>query len=236
MFPSLRRAELNFSQRGLLDIRQYDNRKKSMLKKLLTTVALSLVASLAWAQEYRAGEHYFELPFPVKTVAADKIEVTEAFSYACPHCNTFEPLLAQWRKQQADDVAFVGLPVVFGRSWEPLARAYYVAELADKVEASHQPMFDAIHLQRKRFTNVDALAEFYAPLGIEPEKFNKLYDSFAVNMKLKQGDSRLRSYEITGVPAMVVNGKYRVTAQSAGGHKQMLEVVNYLVEQERVAR
>jgi thiol:disulfide interchange protein DsbA len=54
-------------------------------------------------------------------------------------------------------------------------------------------------------------------------------------MKLKQGDSKLRGYEITGVPAMVVNGKYRVSAASAGGHKEMLEVVDYLVERERLA-
>ncbi|MBV0934438.1 thiol:disulfide interchange protein DsbA/DsbL [Marinobacterium weihaiense] len=204
-----------------------------MLKKLLMTVSLSLMAALAWAEEYRAGEHYYELPYPVKTVDAGKVEVTEAFGYLCPHCNTFEPLLEKWRKQQADDVAFVGLPVVFGRSWEPLARAYYVAELTDTVEASHQAMFNAIHLQRQRFTGPDALAKFYAPLGIEPDQFHKLYDSFAVNMKLKQGDSKLRGYEITGVPAMVVNGKYRVTAQSAGGHKAMLDVVDYLVEKER---
>jgi|SRR5690554_2764443 thiol:disulfide interchange protein DsbA len=206
-----------------------------MLKKMLLTMSLSLFATLSWAQEYREGEHYFALPQPVKTVADDKVEVVEAFGYACPHCNTFEPLLGHWRKQQADDVAFVGLPVVFGRSWEPLARAYYVAELSDKVEETHQAMFDAIHLQRKRFTSVDALADFYAPLGIAPEEFNKLYNSFAVNMKLKQGDSKLRGYEIDGVPAMVVNGKYRVTAASAGGHKQMLEVVDYLVERERTA-
>lgn len=207
-----------------------------MLKRLLMTAVLSLTATLAWAEDYRAGVEYFELPFPVKTASADKIEVTEAFGYLCPHCNSFEPLLASWRKQQADDVEFVGLPVVFGRSWEPLARAYYVAELSHKVEATHQAMFDALHLQRQRFTSVEALADFYAPLGIEPEKFSKLYDSFAVNMKLKQGESKVRSYEITGVPAMVVNGKYRVTAQSAGGHKEMLEVVSYLVQRERENR
>lgn len=207
-----------------------------MLKKLLMVATLSLTAAFARAEDYRAGEHYFELPFPVKTVAADKVEVTEAFGYLCPHCNSFEPLLEKWRERQSSDVAFVGLPVVFGRSWEPLARAYYVAELTDTVEASHQEMFNAIHLQRQRFTGPKALSEFYAPLGVEPEKFIKLYDSFAVNMKLKQGDSKLRSYEITGVPAMVVNGKYRVTAQSAGGHKQMLEVVDYLIDQERQGR
>lgn len=207
-----------------------------MLKKLLLTVTLSLTAALAWAADYQEGVHYHALPFPVKTQSADKIEVVEAFGYPCPHCNSFEPLLAKWRQQQADDVEFVGLPVVFGRSWEPLARAYYVAELKGKVEDSHQAMFDAVHLQRKRFANAEALADFYADFGIEREEFTKLYDSFAVNMKLKQGDSKLRSYQITGVPSMVVNGKYRVTAQSAGGHQQMLKVVDYLIEQERASR
>jgi len=204
-----------------------------MLKKWLLMLSMSLLATLSWAQDYKEGEHYFKLDYPVKTVADDKVEVVEAFGYACPHCNSFEPLLAQWRKQQGEDVAFVGLPVVFGRSWEPLARAYYVAELNDKVEASHQAMFDAVHIQRKRFRSVEDLADFYAPLGIEKEQFIKLYDSFAVNMKLKQGESRLRSYGITGVPTMVVNGKYRVTAGSAGGHEEMLKVVDYLIEQER---
>jgi len=204
-----------------------------MLKKWLLTLAVSLFATLAWAQDYQEGVHYFKLEYPVKTVADDKVEVVEAFGYACPHCNSFEPLLAQWRKRQGEDVTFVGLPVVFGRSWEPLARAYYVAELSDKVEASHQAMFDAIHLQRKRFRSVEDLADFYVPLGIDKDKFIKLYDSFAVNMKLKQGESRLRSYGITGVPAMVVNGKYRVTAGSAGGHEEVLKVVDYLIDQER---
>jgi len=204
-----------------------------MLKKWLLMMSMSLLATLSWAQEYREGEHYFKLDYPVKTVAEDKIEVVEAFGYPCPHCNSFEPLLEKWRSQQGEDVAFVGLPVVFGRSWEPLARAYYVAELSGKIEDTHQAMFDAVHLQRKRFRSVEDLADFYVPLGIEKEKFIKLYDSFAVNMKLKQGESRLRSYGITGVPAMVVNGKYRITAGSAGGHEEMLKVVDYLIEQER---
>ncbi|MBP0049468.1 thiol:disulfide interchange protein DsbA/DsbL [Marinobacterium sp. AK62] len=208
-----------------------------MLKKWFAALSLALLASVtAQAEEYRANVHYFELPFPVKTQSEETIEVTEAFGYLCPHCNSFEPLLSNWRKAQPEDVSFVGLPVVFGRSWEPLARAYYVAELSDKVEDTHQAMFDAIHLQRKRFRGEDDLAGFYADFGLPEDKFKKLYDSFAVNMKLKQGEAKLRGYEVTGVPAMVVNGKYRVTAQSAGGHKQMLDVVDYLVEKERAAQ
>jgi thiol:disulfide interchange protein DsbA len=54
-------------------------------------------------------------------------------------------------------------------------------------------------------------------------------------MKLRQGESKVRGYEITGVPAMVVNGKYRISAQMAGGQKQMLDVVDFLVEKERAS-
>ncbi len=206
-----------------------------MLKKLgLFVVTLLLPAMvLAAGEAFEEGVHYAKLPFPVATTDKDRVEVVEMFGYPCPHCNSFEPLVLLWHEAQAADVNFVRIPVVFGRSWEPLARAYYVNSLLKTVETTHQPTFDAVHIEKRRFRNQEDLAKFYAGLGVDEAKFNKLYSSFAVETKLKQGDSKARSYQVTGVPAMVVNGKYRVTAQMAGGHQQMLQVVNYLVEQER---
>ncbi|MFC6670697.1 thiol:disulfide interchange protein DsbA/DsbL [Marinobacterium aestuariivivens] len=207
-----------------------------MLKKLgvgLVALMMSLLVSAAEGEKFQEGVHYAKLPFAVKTVDPGKVEVVEMFGYLCPHCNAFEPLVRSWHEKQAEDVQFVRIPVVFGRSWEPFARAYYAAELMDVVDETHQAMFDAIHLQKKRFARQDDLVEFYGSLGVDADKFGKLLDSFAVNTKLNQGESKARSYEITGVPTMVVNGKYRITAASAGGHKGMLEVVDYLVEKER---
>ncbi len=209
-----------------------------MKKWLLTVLAVCFSLSVQAAEDarYEEGVHYERIDQPVPTTTQDKVEVVEMFGYLCPHCNSFEPLLSHWKKQQADDVALVKIPVVFGRSWEPFARSYYVADLLDKVDDTHQAMFDAIHLQRKRMRSKEDLAEFYADFGIEPETFLKQYDSFAVGMKLKQGDAKARGYGITGVPSMVVAGKYRVTAATAGGHEAMLKVVDYLVEKERAAR
>ena len=48
--------------------------------------------------------------------------------------------------------------------------------------------------------------------------------------------SRTRSYKVTGVPAMIVNGKYRVDSRSAGSFDRMLQVVDYLVDLERTAK
>lgn len=208
-----------------------------MKKWLLMVLAIcfSLTAQAADQVRYEEGVQYQRIAQPVATTTGDRIEVVEMFGYPCPHCFSFEPLLHHWTEHQAEDVELVRIPVVFGRSWEPFARGYYVAQLLGKVEETHQAMFDAIHVKRQRIRSKEALAAFYKDYGIDPDVFIKQYDSFAVDMKLKQGESRARGYGITGVPSMIVNGKYLVTAASAGGHEQMLQVVDYLVEKERAA-
>lgn len=206
------------------------------MKRWLLAAVMACFAVTTWAADsapYEEGVQYERITRAVPTTSGDKVEVVEMFGYPCPHCNTFEPLLERWKAQQADDVQVVAIPVVFGRSWEPYARAFYVADLLGKVDETHKAMFDAVHKERRQMRSVDDLAQFYAGYGIEPDNFRKQYDSFAVNMKLKQGDAKARGYEITGVPSMIVAGKYRVTAGSAGGHEQMLKVVEYLVEKER---
>lgn len=203
-----------------------------MLKLTMVTLLslLGLFSNAVFATEYQKGVQYTEIALPVPVSDKSRIEVVELFGYPCPHCNSFEPLLEHWDANKAEDVNFVRIPVVFGRSWEPLARAYYTAELLGIIDKTHKPMFDAVHIEKRRFAGVDQLAEFYAPFGVDTETFKKQYGSFAVNMKLKQGESKIRGYGITGVPSLVVGGKYLVTAGSAGGHKEMLEVVDYLVE------
>lgn len=208
-----------------------------MLKKiLLVSLFLSLPFTSVFAQEaspYQEGVHYEVLPSSVPTNDPEKVEVVAVFGYSCPHCSSLEPSLQRWSAQQTDEIDFSHLPVVFSRNWEPLARAYYVADLSGKVEETHQAMFDEIHVKNNRFRSVDDIAEFYANHGIEEEEFNKLYNSFAVDTRLKQGQARLRGYQITGVPAMVVNGKYHITGAMAGSNTDMLRVVDYLVEKER---
>jgi len=205
-----------------------------MLKKVaLFGFALMMPLWLQAAEKFEAGKHYVELDTPVRTADVNKVEVVEMFGYPCPHCNSFEPSLEVWEKKAADDVDFKRVPVVFGRSWEPMARAYYTSELLKTLDKTHKATFDAVHIDKRRFRNKDDLAEFYGELGVDSKKFNKYFNSFAVESKLKQGDSKVRGYGVEGVPTMVVNGKYRVTGHMAGGQAKMLEVVNFLIEKER---
>lgn len=204
-----------------------------MLKKLAMGLVIALTAVIAQAEAYKAGVNYDVIAMPVPTADKTKVEVVEAFGYLCPHCASFDPLLHSWTNQLSADVSFARVPVVFSRSWEPLARAYYSSEILNSLDKTHQATFTALHNERRRFRSTEDLADFYADLGVDKEKFMKMYQSFAVNMRLNQGASKLKGYGIDSVPALIVNGKYRITADKAGGHAEMLKVAEYLIEQEK---
>jgi len=211
------------------------DREVRMLRNILLGVAMLVLAAGVTADDkpvFEAGVHYAQISKSVPTRSADKIEVVSVFGYLCPHCNNFEPMLQAWEKNLTDEIDYHHIPVVFSRNWAPLARGYYVADMKGLVNETHQAMFDAVHMQNRRFNDENDLAAFYSGYGIDPEEFRKLYNSFAVDTKLNQGMAKVQSYEVTGVPSMVVNGKYRVTASMAGGSAQMLQVVNYLIEKE----
>lgn len=100
----------------------------------------------------------------------------------------------------------------------------------DKV---HDALFDALAGERRPLNSGEALADFVANHGVDGEEFLKHYNSFGVNAKMQQAQAKIRGARVTGTPTMIVNGKYRITASMAGGHEEVLEVVDYLVEKER---
>lgn len=203
------------------------------LSKWVAATLLSLVSLTALAQDWVAGQHYRVIANPVPTADANKIEVVEAFGYWCPHCNAFEPMLAPWAEQLPDDVTFENMPVVFSRSHELLARAYYVADVLGVKDKVHQAIYDALHLQRARLRDAEQIADLFADYGVDRDKVLKEMNGFSVGMKLKMGASRVKGYEVQGVPSLIVNGKYIVSASEAGSNANMLKVVEHLIEKER---
>lgn len=208
------------------------------MKKLLSAVivALLLPLSSAWAKDYSDGNGYTTIDTPVRTANPDKIEVVEIFWYGCPHCYQLEPFTQAWKKDLASDVDFKYMPAVFGRGWLAHAKAFHVAKLLGVEEKLHSDLFHAIHKEHRRLNNEDDLAEFFTNYGVSEDEFKKQFNSFAVNSRLSQADAKIRAYGARGVPGLIVNGKYLVTASTAGGNSHIYDVVDYLIEQERQAQ
>ena len=203
-----------------------------MLKKIIAVITLASLPVFALAADYQAGTHYIVLDEPIKSSRTEAVVVNEFFGYTCPHCNSFESQLHAWVGKQTDDVSFMPIPVIFGRSWEPYAKAYFVALSLGVLEQTHQAMYDAVHIDKRRMTNRQALAAFFAENGVSKADFDSAYDSFDLQNKLRQGNRLAAKAQITGVPSMLVNGKYMVNATLAGSSEGMLAVVDYLVNLE----
>jgi thiol:disulfide interchange protein DsbA len=207
-----------------------------MFQKVIIALSLLLGSQLASAQlqPYQEGVHYFNIGQVPANTGTDTVEVTEIFSYACSHCNTFEPYLKSWNESKPENVVFNRIGVAFGRkAWEMMARAYITAEMLGIVEESHIAMMDAIWKQGKQFRSLDELADFYSGFGVEKSAFIANFQSFAADSQLRKTQRDVQLFGITGTPSMVVNRKYRVTSnKDVGDFNAMLDVVDYLVGME----
>ena len=205
------------------------------LKRALLVLLVFPIVACAEPARFQEGVHYVELPKAVSTGSSDKIEVLELFWYGCPHCYALEPTLNSWVDKKPSDVAFKRMPGLMARSWIDHGKAYYTAEALGVLDQTHEELFNAIHKFRKRISDQDSLAKFYASHGVDKDKFIKTFNSFSVKSKLNQALSKQKAYQASGVPAIIVNGKYRVSTTMAAGQNGMFEVINFLVEKERAA-
>ena len=193
--------------------------------------------------KFSEGKEYHRLVPTQPTVGgADKIEVAEIFWYGCPHCFTFEPAINSWAEKIPANARFVRIPAV----WNPLARLhgrlYYTEEvlarngkLAD-MEAFHAAVFNEFHRKSNRLTSEGAIQKMFEGFGVSQDDFLNAWNSFEVNQKIRVADDLVRRYNVTGVPAVVINGKYRTGAgpNEAGSVRTLLEVMDELVVRETV--
>ena len=192
------------------------------MKSFLAFVTALFLATSVLAQ---GRPQYSELNPPQPTVGeGGKIEVVEFFWYGCPHCYSIEPLVEQWKKSLPPEAVFRPFPAVFNARWGHDAAIFYTFEALGVLDKLHRPFFDAIHRDRLRSDNIQALNAWLEKNGVDPKKFDAAARSFGVQSKVKRAIRLTSDYKIEGTPAMAVHGRYTVGASDA-----MLDTVNQLV-------
>ncbi len=202
-----------------------------MLIKIAQTSLLILLFSCSTL--LKAESLGYETLSPAQpTHNPDKIEVIEFFWYGCPHCYSLEPLLDKWVKNLPEDVEFIRQPAVFSELWGKHAKAYFTAEALGVVDRIHADFFDVIQNKKQHLETEDQLAKFFEAHGVKENEFRDTYRSFLVDAKMRQASTMASRYGVTGVPALIINGKYKTNGPIAGSHEKMLEVADRLIKQE----
>ena len=197
---------------------------------LLSLLFGCLLSAQAWALD--EGIDFTILPNPQPTETGDKIEVLEVFMYSCPHCFHLEPTLAKWRETQPANVAFRRMPAVFSTKPDLQAQAFYAAELLGAQEKFTLAMFDAIHVKKQKISDENVVVTIAEGAGIDGAEFRKALNSFDVNMKVNRARNVTKNYGIDGVPAVVVNGKYRTSPSQTGSREGLVKVIDQLIARE----
>lgn len=183
---------------------------------------------------FKAGTDYIQLKKPAPVDApAGKVEVVEFFSYNCPHCAEFEPRLEAWIKKLPPNVAFRRVPVPFvGNDVESKQRLYYTLEALGKVDEFQNKIFLAIHKDRQPIMGDAAILEWAGKQpGLDGQKFAEMYKSFSVSGKTKRATQLTNDYQVGGVPALGVAGRYYVDGELARSLDRALQITEYLVGQ-----
>ena len=206
--------------------------KKIIKAALLLSASLVPFSAMAMPEAFIDGVHYKSTARLLSTSADDKVEVVEMFSYACPHCYHLEPHVEAWKKTASDNVVFIQMPAIFRDSWLELAKLYYTAEATGDLEKLHPLIFKAIHEEKRKMLTEEHMLDFAADNGIDRDSFAKMMKSMTVQSKVKKALLKSQLSGITGVPAMIVNGKYISSTTMAGGEDELFKAVNFLVQKE----
>ena len=201
------------------------------MKKLFALLTAALLAVPLGAA---AQQSYTELKPPQQVESkSGKVEVIEFFWYGCIHCYNLEPYIEAWLKKLPSDVEFRRVPAVFNQRWGYDAAVFYTFEALGVLDKLHRPLFDAIHKDRLRTDDPQAMGEWLQKQGVDPKKFNDTMKSFGVQSKTRRAMQLTVAYKIDGTPAMAVNGRYTVSAEQGRTQQGMLKAVDGLVEMAR---
>ena len=207
---------------------------KRLTRVMLTGLLMALVAAVP-ARDFEEGVNYERIePAPPQGKPGDKIEVLEFFMWLCPHCYRLEPHMKTWLKHKPEDVEFVRVPAMFGGPANLHAKVFYALQAMGELDRLHEAFFHEIHENKNRLKTQDAVEAFLAKQGVDIDKFRKAMSSFAVAARSNRAASLMRRYGIRGVPALVVDGRYK--SGSGLSYKEMPELVDFLVERVRRER
>ncbi|KLN65265.1 MULTISPECIES: thiol:disulfide interchange protein DsbA/DsbL [Vibrio] len=197
------------------------------MKKLFALVATLMLSLSAHAAQFTEGQHYKVLDLE----ASKKPMVTEFFSFYCPHCNSFEPIMAQLKTKLPKDAKFLKNHVSFmgGSMGESMSKAY-ATMIVLKVEDKMTPiLFNRIHNMRKAPKNDQELRQIFLDEGVDAKKFDAAFNGFAVDSMVRRFDKQFKNSGLSGVPALIVNNKYLVEASSIKSMDEYFALVNYLL-------
>ena len=204
------------------------------MKKLLLAILITF-SSFVFAVQPEPGVNFKTTKNTIPTESKDKIEVVELFWYGCVHCFNMDPYLDKWADTLPKDVTFKRIPAIPRKDWVESAKAYYALESLGVVNKLHEKLFDAIHKEKLfKHNDTKALINWIAMNGkLDKDAVKAAFNSFSMKSKLSRSFKIFKAAGATGVPTMIIDGKYFTSSTMAGGEQNAIDIMNFIIKNVR---
>ena len=203
------------------------NKGRKMPWKKAVLLIFALFISHAVLAEWGEGWDPIEPPIPTN-VEDGKVEVLEFFWYGCPHCFHLEAAMEDWVSKQKN-IEFHMVPAPLNPKWTVHSHFFYAAEALGVLDKLHNPLFEAIHQERRNLFDKDSLIDFAVAHGVDRKAFTDAWNSFSVFVKVQQARKLTKQFQLSGVPTVGINGKYKTSASLAGSTEKMFAIMDELI-------
>lgn len=207
-----------------------------MLAAPALVLADSVEAKAQVEDKFLEGTNYFTINNAKPIPAEGPVEVASFFWYGCGNCFKLDAMFPQWAAKLPEDVRFTMLPATFGGTWDIHGKIYLTIQALKLDNKIHNEAFNAVQNQGARLHDRDVLKIFLDSLGVDSAQFFKVMDSPEIDEQAKQIAKMLEEYQVDGVPAIVVGGKYRFDIASAGNPGRYFELGNFLIDKVKAER
>lgn len=207
------------------------------MNRIIVGLVLAIMVSLqacAQVELWQEGKHY-EV---IAEKGSKKPVLKEYFSFWCPACYQYEPLVEQFKKDLPEGAKFTKVQVNFmgftsADIQDEATRAMMIGRAMKEEKKYNTAIFSYIHKQRASITSLDDLRKIFIVNGADGEKFDKLASSFSVNSLVKRNNKDVMEnrQDINGVPTFIVNEKYKVIFTNDMTIEDRVNLINWLIKQ-----
>ncbi|GHG72453.1 thiol:disulfide interchange protein [Alishewanella longhuensis] len=192
-------------------------------------------ASATPGRVFTEGQHYSMLPSPV-TEPELKHYLTEFFWLGCPHCQNFEPLLKGYL-QANPQVTLIRKHPALGERWAIDASVFYGLQLNGHGHLVEDlfALYRQTRIEKNALPDLNTINAFLRQHNIDPVTFSDLVKTEAVASAMEQANREMLDNRISGVPSLIVKGKYLVKGEQPADVKtaeDYYQLLDYLLSKE----
>ncbi|WWO98667.1 MAG: DsbA family protein [Candidatus Dasytiphilus stammeri] len=196
------------------------------ITKYFILLGMFLINTMVIAAPFINGEDYITLNKPVFGLPP----VVEFFSFFCPHCYQFELMFHQNEKLSTFKTFKYHVDISKGKI---LTQAWSISIALGIEKSAILPIFETV-IRNNLMVSADDVAKVFNNLGISMRDYYYLWNSLSVRLLTFKQEQSAKSFPITSVPTIVVDGKYLIKNEAIKGSsiykklQQYSKIVNYL--------